>query len=172
MLIRDAISESRHMDSATVDAAVSDLRAVVEDFLDELADRDLSADRLGEIIEGDEEFEGADLRQFPERFVEDHLIWPVLDVLGYVVTPRPDSPSRTREEYPDFRVGNLPATASSARTSRSTISRMPRPNCLTTFTILATSTASRPTGFDGASTRSPKQMNATSYSNRLSNPSA
>jgi len=53
------------MDSATVDAAVSDLRAVVEDFLDELADRDLSADRLGEIIEGDEEFEGADLRQFP-----------------------------------------------------------------------------------------------------------
>lgn len=97
------------MDSATVDTAVSDLRTVVEDFLDELADRDLSADRLGEIIEGDGEFDGADLRQFPERFVEDYLIWPVLDVLGYAVTPRPDSPGQSREEYPDFRVDNLPA---------------------------------------------------------------
>ncbi|ESP90149.1 hypothetical protein [Candidatus Halobonum tyrrellensis] len=97
------------MDSAIVDGAVSDLRAVVEDFLDELADRNLSADRLGEIIEADAEFEGADLRQFPERFVEDHLIWPVLDVLGYAVTPRPDSPGQSREEYPDFRVDNLPA---------------------------------------------------------------
>ncbi|WP_135851101.1 hypothetical protein [Halorussus salinus] len=97
------------MDSATVDAAVSDLGTVVEDFLDELADRNLSADRLGEIVEGNAEFEGADLRQFPERFVEDHLIWPVLDVLGYAVTPRPDSPGQSREEYPDFRVDNLPA---------------------------------------------------------------
>lgn len=109
MLIREAVSESKQMDSATVDAAVSDLRAVVEDFLDELADRDLSAERLGEVIEDDAEFEGADLRQFPERFVEDHLIWPVLDVLGYAVTPRPDSPGQNREEYPDFRVDNLPA---------------------------------------------------------------
>ncbi|MFD1562194.1 hypothetical protein ACFR99_01230 [Haloarchaeobius amylolyticus] len=98
------------MDSATVTAAVSELLGVVEDFLNELANRDLPPDQLGEIIEDDGEFEGADLRQFPERFVEDHLIWPVLDVLGYAVTPRPDSPGRSREEYPDFRVDNLPAS--------------------------------------------------------------
>lgn len=97
------------MDSATVDAAVSDLRTVVENFLEELAARNLPADRLGDIIEGDAGFDGTDLRQFPERFVEDHLIWPVLEVLGYAVTPRPDSPGQTQEEYPDFRVDNLPA---------------------------------------------------------------
>jgi predicted type IV restriction endonuclease len=97
------------MDSATVDAAVSDLRTVVENFLEELAARNLPADRLGDIIEGDAGFDGTDLRQFPERFVEDHLIWPVLEVLGYAVTPRPDSRGQTQEEYPDFRVDNLPA---------------------------------------------------------------
>ena len=38
MLIREGVSETNQMDSATVDAAVSDLRSVVEDFLEELAD--------------------------------------------------------------------------------------------------------------------------------------
>lgn len=97
------------MDSAIVDNAVSDLRDVVEGFLDELSTRNVPANRLEEILEDDAEFEGSDIRQFPERFVEDHLIWPVLNVLGYAVTPRPDSPGGHREEYPDFRVDNLPA---------------------------------------------------------------
>lgn len=108
MLIRVDDSALGQMDSATVDDSVADLRAVIERFLDELAGREVSTTRLGEIIEGEAEFDGADIRQFPERFVEDHLIWPVLDVLGYEVTPRPNSPVGGENEYPDFRVVNLP----------------------------------------------------------------
>jgi|AntDeeMetageno50_2_1112565.scaffolds.fasta_scaffold03116_1 hypothetical protein len=96
------------MDSVIVDAAVSDLRDVVRGFLDELDDRSVPADRLGEIIEDDKEFKGDDIGQSQERFVEDSLIWPVLEVLGYGVTSRPHSPGQIRKEYPDFRVDNLP----------------------------------------------------------------
>lgn len=81
------------MDSETVTTAVADLRAVVKNFLEELADRGISADRLGEIIEGTAEFDSTDLSQFQERFVEDHLIWPVLEcgVQSHCVPPAPGS---------------------------------------------------------------------------------
>lgn len=97
------------MDSATVEEAVEGLRGIIEEFLTELGRRDVNPARLEELIEGDETPTGDDLEQHPERFVEDHLIWPVLEVLGYEVTPRPTSPVGPVEEYPDFRVDNLSA---------------------------------------------------------------
>ncbi|MCO8245358.1 hypothetical protein [Haladaptatus sp. AB643] len=97
------------MDSATIADAVSALQETVDAFLGELDERNIPPNRLGEIIEGKEEFNGTDIRQFPERFVEDHLIWPVLNILGYEVIPRPNSPAGGDDEYPDFRVDNLPA---------------------------------------------------------------
>ncbi|WP_317176020.1 hypothetical protein [Halomontanus rarus] len=159
------------MDSATVDAAVSDLRAVIEDFLDELADRNLSADRLGETIEGNAEFEGADLRQFPERFVEDHLIWPVLDVLGYAVTPRPDSPGQSREEYPDFRVDNLPARVIGENKAINDIETA-KTELLDYLDNTRYEYGIATDGFRWGVSRSPRRTSAASRSNRLSNPRA
>lgn len=97
------------MDSATVADSVSAFQDTVDAFLGELDERNVSSDRLGEIIEENEELRGTDIRQFPERFVEDHLIWPILNILGYAVTSRPNSPAGGDDEYPDFRVDNLPA---------------------------------------------------------------
>jgi hypothetical protein len=96
------------MDSATVEDAVSDLFACVEAFLDEFERRDVSTERLTAVIEDGDELHGSDIGQQPERFVEDYLVFPVLDALGYEVTPRPNSVAvGDKDEYPDFRVDNL-----------------------------------------------------------------
>jgi hypothetical protein len=98
------------MDSVTVDEAVKGLEEVIDDFVTALDSRGIAPSRLEEIIEGDAELTGDDLDQQPERFVEDHLIWPILDVLGYEITPRPTSPVGNVEEFPDFRIDNLSAS--------------------------------------------------------------
>jgi len=96
------------MDSATVDDAVANLVACIEAFLDEFERRDVPTERLSAVIEDGDELQGEDIGQQPERFVEDHLVFPVLDVLGYEVTPRPNSVAvGDEDEYPDFRVDNL-----------------------------------------------------------------
>jgi hypothetical protein len=96
------------MDSATVEDAVSDLFTCIEAFLDEFEDRKIDTERLTAVIENGDKLRGADIGQQPERFVEDHLIFPVLDALGYEFTPRPNSTSiGDEDEYPDFRVDNL-----------------------------------------------------------------
>lgn len=98
------------MDSATVDATVSNLVECIETFLDEFEQREVPVDRATSIIEEGDEMTGKDVGQQPERFVEDNLVFPVLDALGYRITPRPNSEAGgDADEYPDFRVDNLPA---------------------------------------------------------------
>lgn len=96
------------MDSATVEDAVSELFTCIEAFLDEFEDRKIDTERLTAVIENGDKLRGADIGQQPERFVEDHLIFPVLYALGFEFTPRPNSTSiGDEDEYPDFRVENL-----------------------------------------------------------------
>lgn len=96
------------MDSATVEDAVSEFFTCIEAFLDEFEGRKITTERLTAVIENGDKLIGADIGQQPERFVEDHLIFPILDALGYEFTPRPNSVSiGDEDEYPDFRVDNL-----------------------------------------------------------------
>lgn len=97
------------MDSATVQAVVDNLVDTIETFLDEFEERDVPPHRITAVIEGDDQLAGDDLRQHPERFVEDYLIWEVLDALDYKFTPRPNSPVGGADDLPDFRVDNLPS---------------------------------------------------------------
>lgn len=75
------------MDSATVQGVVDELVDAIETFLNEFEERDVPPHRITAVIEGDDQLAGNDLRQHPERFVEDHLIWEVLDALDYKFTP-------------------------------------------------------------------------------------
>ena len=96
------------MDSDTVETAVSDLFTCVEGFLNEFERRGVSTKRLTAVIENGDNLQGTDIGQQPERFIEDHLVFPILAALGYEVTPRPNSVAvGDEDEYPDFRVDNL-----------------------------------------------------------------
>lgn len=97
------------MDSATVQKAVSDLVDAIGSFLDEFEERDVPPHRITAVIEDNDELGGDDIRQHPERFVEDHLIWEALKALDYEFTARPNSPAGGEDEFPDFRVDNLPS---------------------------------------------------------------
>jgi len=96
------------MDSTTVDEAVTDLSECIKAFLGEFDQRDVPTRPVTAVIEDGDDLAGSDIGQQPERFVEDHLIFPILDSLGYEVTPRPNSVAVGDDEYPDFRIDNLP----------------------------------------------------------------
>ncbi|MDL0138807.1 hypothetical protein PNP85_04720 [Halobacterium salinarum] len=66
--------------------------------------------RLSEIVEADGTLQSRNLGQTPERCVEDALIWPILETLGYEYTPQPYYPVGDSDEQPDFRIDNLSET--------------------------------------------------------------
>lgn len=48
-----------------------------------------------------------DLGQNPEEYVEDNLIWPILNILGIQFTKRPFQETGRHGVWPDFRIDNL-----------------------------------------------------------------
>lgn len=94
------------MSSQEIEAATAEIRDHIEGFLDTLEVR-MEEPRVDEVIEESESLDSENLSQRRERCVEDDLIWPILDTLGFDYTPRPYYPSGDENECPDFRVENL-----------------------------------------------------------------
>lgn len=94
------------MSSREIEDATAEIRSHIVDFLDTLDER-MKDPRLGEIIEEGKTLRSENLGQRPERCVEDALIWPILETLGFEVTPRPHYPYGDTDECPDFRIDNL-----------------------------------------------------------------
>jgi hypothetical protein len=97
------------MSSQEIEEATSEIRGHITEFLATLDSR-TNEQRLNEIIEASGTLESKDLGQLPERCVEDCLIWPVLETLGFEFTPRPYYRSGDESERPDFRIDDLAET--------------------------------------------------------------
>lgn len=61
---------------------------VIEQFIDEVGQRNCTS-HLDAVLDDGHFFKGRNLGQKPERFTEDHLIFPVLQALGHQLRPRP-----------------------------------------------------------------------------------
>lgn len=80
---------------------VSDLRAVLENFLEELDDEFDDAHEIERILNGDREITRRDIGAEPESWTEDLLINPVIDAVG--LNKAPGRPSSQRK-IPDFKL--------------------------------------------------------------------
>lgn len=94
------------MSSQEIEEASSEMRSHISEFLATLDSR-MDEQRLDEIIEAGGTLASENLNQLPERCVEDCLIWPVLETLGFEITPQPYYRSGDDNERPDFRIDNL-----------------------------------------------------------------
>ena len=97
------------MSSREIEESISEIRGHIVDLLDTLDDR-MADPRLDEIVENSGTLRSANLGQLPERCVEDALIWPTLETLGFEYTPRPYYPVGADDEQPDFSIDNLSET--------------------------------------------------------------
>ena len=97
------------MSSQEIEEATTAIRSHVVDFLTTLDDQ-MDDPRLSEIVEAAGTLQSKNLGQTPERCVEDALIWPILETLGYEYTPWPYYPVGDSDEQPDFRIDNLSET--------------------------------------------------------------
>jgi hypothetical protein len=97
------------MSSQEIEEATTAIRSHIVGFLTTL-DSQMEEPRLSEIVEADGTLQSKNLGQTPERCVEDALIWPILETLGYEYTPRPYYPVGDSDEQPDFRIDNLSET--------------------------------------------------------------
>jgi hypothetical protein len=94
------------MSSKEIETGTEQIRAHITGFLNTVESR-MSEPRLTEILEDGETLQAQNLGQTPERCVEDTLIFPILESLGFEVTPRPYYPYGNTEDRPDFRIDNL-----------------------------------------------------------------
>ena len=97
------------MSSQKIEEATTAIRSHIVDFLTTL-DNQMDEPRISEVVEADGTLQSKNLGQTPERCVEDDLIWPILETLGYEYTPRPYYPVGDSDEQPDFRIDNLSET--------------------------------------------------------------
>lgn len=97
------------MSSQEIEGAISEIQGHIVDLLTTL-DARMDDLRLDEIVEHGGTLRSENVGQLPERCVEDTLIWPTLETLGFECTPRPYYPVGDDDERPDFRVDNLSDT--------------------------------------------------------------
>jgi hypothetical protein len=97
------------MSSQEIEKASSEIRGHITKFLVTLDSR-MDNQRLEEIVEANGTLGSENLGQLPERCVEDCLIWPVLETLGFEFIPRPYYRSGDENERPDFCIDNLAGT--------------------------------------------------------------
>lgn len=88
---------------------VSEIRSVIEDFLDQLADTVSDPHTVERVLAGEDELSINDLGNTPEEWTEGNLIWNLIEVVGLNREPgRPASHRRaagtTQREAPDFRL--------------------------------------------------------------------
>jgi hypothetical protein len=84
---------------------------VLEDFIDEVGARECTA-HFDKVVDGKYHLKGKNLIQKPERFTEDHLVFPMLrQAFGYSIRPQPKqyAPRWPRGGgVPDFAVTSVP----------------------------------------------------------------
>lgn len=68
------------------------------------------ADHATDVLYDDAVLDGREIGQAPERFVEEHLIEPVAEALGYTYRPQPKGFSGLGGRIPDFTVLNAEPT--------------------------------------------------------------
>ena len=91
-------------DPSSVD--VSTVKKTISEFLSTLYDR-LDSRDLERVLAGDKKITSSDVRQRPEAFVEDELLWGILADLGLERNIRPYGEGGGRGEWPDFEITNL-----------------------------------------------------------------
>ncbi|WP_337653132.1 hypothetical protein [Halomontanus rarus] len=82
------------------------LLRVLENFADEFLRRGVPV-HLNQVINEGQNINGKKIGQEPERFVEEHLIWPSLEAFGYEYWPQPYYYPRWDRLTPDFGVQNF-----------------------------------------------------------------
>ncbi len=86
---------------------------VLKGFVDEIAQRE-AIGHFEDVVDGPKFLKGRDLTQEPERFVEDHLVFPMLtEAFGHDIRPRPKqyAPRWPKSGVPDFCLTSLPVSA-------------------------------------------------------------
>lgn len=93
------------------DPLAHNIHQVLESFIDELLERECSS-HFYKVLESRYYLQGRPLLQEPERFIEDHLVFPMLEqALGYSLRPRPKqyAPRWPRGGgVPDFCITSIP----------------------------------------------------------------
>jgi hypothetical protein len=96
------------------DPLANHILTVLEDFIDEIGARECTA-HFDTVIDGKYFLKGQHLIQKPERFIEDHLVFPLLKhALGYSLRPQPKqyAPRWPRGSgIPDFAITTIPIQA-------------------------------------------------------------
>lgn len=88
------------------------LLRVLEEFVDEIGDRGCTT-HLDAVLNDGYLLKGKKLGQEPERFIEDHLIFRILRVLGHELRPRPVqyAPRWSHGRgIPDFAITSIPVS--------------------------------------------------------------
>ncbi len=93
------------------DPLAHDILDVLEAFIDEIGHRGCTG-HFANVITGKRELHGRHLIQKPERFIEDHLVFPILTgPLGLSIRPQPKQyapPWPRKGGVPDFCVTSIP----------------------------------------------------------------
>lgn len=92
------------------DPLAHNILRVLEAFIDEVGRRNCTG-HFDKVIADRFELHGRHLVQEPERFIEDHLVFPMLvDAFGYSIRPRPKqyAPPWPRSGVPDFCITSIP----------------------------------------------------------------
>lgn len=93
------------------DPLAHNILQVLEGFIDEIGERECTG-HFNKVIDGKFYLKGKHLIQKPERFIEDHLVFPILqEALGYSLRPQPKqyAPRWPRGGgIPDFCITSIP----------------------------------------------------------------
>ncbi|WP_435093444.1 hypothetical protein [Halorubrum sp. N11] len=98
------------MDQSNFDTRQNDPRAqrvirAIERFIGVFNDR-VPSDHAKNVLYGSATLDGRQIDQAPERFIEEHLVRDVADVLGYDYRPQPKGFDGLEGRIPDFTVTN------------------------------------------------------------------
>lgn len=94
---------------------------ILEEFIDEIGDRGCIS-HFDKVIDGQYYLKGKHLTQKPERFIEDHLVFPMLRrAFGYSLRPQPKqyAPRWPKSSgVPDFCITSIPISIATANSFR------------------------------------------------------
>jgi len=82
------------------------LLRILENFADEFSNRSAPV-HFEQVVTNGASIQGREIGQEPERFVEEHLIWPVLEAFGYEYWPQPSYYPKWDQLTPDFGIRNF-----------------------------------------------------------------
>jgi hypothetical protein len=82
------------------------LLRILESFADEFADRSVPV-HFEEIVNEGKYLKGKLIKQHPERFMEEQLIWPTLRLFDYSIRSQPYGYPRWDNTRPDFAIENF-----------------------------------------------------------------